>query len=107
MPTVLLTGIGLLASQTAEYGDLLDAALIIEGGRIAWVGPGGSAPDADEQVDLAGRCVLPGFVDSHAHLVFAGDRSAEFSARMSFTHKPELVRDQAEHPPYGSNLTEP
>ncbi len=83
MPTVLLTGIGLLASQTAEYGDLLDAALIIEGGRIAWVGPGGSAPDADEQVDLAGRCVLPGFVDSHAHLVFAGDRSAEFSARMT------------------------
>ncbi len=83
MPTVLLTGIGLLASQTAEYGDLLDAAVIIEDGRIAWVGPGGSAPDADEQVDLAGRCVLPGFVDSHAHLVFAGDRSADFSARMT------------------------
>ncbi len=83
MPTVLLTGIGLLASQTAEYGDLLDAAVIIEDGRIAWVGTGGSAPDADEHVDLAGRCVLPGFVDSHAHLVFAGDRSAEFSARMT------------------------
>ncbi len=83
MPTVVLTGIGLLATQSAEYGDLRDAALVIEGARIAWVGPVGSAPAADEQVDLGGRCVLPGFVDSHAHLVFAGDRAAEFSARMT------------------------
>ncbi|MGI8720662.1 MAG: imidazolonepropionase [Geodermatophilaceae bacterium] len=83
MPAVLLTGIGLLATQTAAYGDLPDAALLIENGRIAWVGPARSAPDADEQVDLGGRCVLPGFVDSHAHLVFAGDRSAEFTARMT------------------------
>lgn len=83
VPTVVLTGIGQLASQSAEYGDLLDAAVIIEDGWIAWVGPGDSAPDADEEVDLGGRCVLPGFVDSHAHLVFAGDRSADFSARMT------------------------
>ncbi|MDQ3476191.1 MAG: imidazolonepropionase [Actinomycetota bacterium] len=79
----MLTGIGLLATQTAAYGDLPDAALLIENGRIAWIGPARSAPDADEQVDLGGRCVLPGFVDSHAHLVFAGDRSAEFTARMT------------------------
>ncbi|MDQ3578437.1 MAG: imidazolonepropionase, partial [Actinomycetota bacterium] len=76
MPAVVLTGIGLLCTQTAEYGDLPDAALLIENGRVAWVGPVSSVPEADEQVDLGGRCVLPGFVDSHAHLVFAGDRSA-------------------------------
>lgn len=83
MATVVLTGIGLLATQTAEYGDLPDAAVVIQDGLIAWVGPTTSAPAADEHVDLGGRCVLPGFVDSHAHLVFAGDRSAEFAARMS------------------------
>lgn len=85
MPAVVLTGIGLLATQTAAYGDLPDAALLIENGRIAWIGTARSAPDGDEQVDLGGRCVLPGFVDSHAHLVFAGDRSAEFTARMTGT----------------------
>jgi len=81
--TTLLTGIGLLATQDDELGELTDAALVIEDGRFAWIGPAGQAPDADERVDVAGRCVLPGFVDSHAHLIFAGDRSAEFAARMS------------------------
>ena len=85
VPTVVLTGIGVLATQTAEYGDLSDAAVLIEDDHIGWIGPAGSAPSADEQVDIGGRCVLPGFVDSHAHLVFAGDRSAEFAARVSGT----------------------
>ena len=62
---------------------LRDAALIIEDGRIAWTGPAAQAPAADVQEDLAGRAVLPGWVDSHTHLVFAGDRSAEFEARMA------------------------
>jgi imidazolonepropionase len=60
-----------------------DAALVIEDGRIGWTGPAARAPAADEVVDAAGRAVLPGFVDSHAHLVFAGERSAEFAARMA------------------------
>ena len=81
--STLLTGIGLLATQDDELGELTDAALVIDGETIAWVGTGATAPDADRRVDLAGRCVLPGFVDSHAHLVFAGDRSAEFEARMT------------------------
>ncbi|MGI8625449.1 MAG: imidazolonepropionase [Geodermatophilaceae bacterium] len=85
MPTIVLTGIGLLATQSAEYGDLPDAGVLIQDGRIAWVGSAGSAPDADDRIDLGGRCVLPGFVDSHAHLVFAGDRSEEFAARMAGT----------------------
>ena len=50
---------------------------------IAWIGPAAQAPAADREVDLAGRAVIPGFVDSHSHLVFAGDRSAEFAARMA------------------------
>ena len=60
-----------------------DAALVIEGDRVAWTGSSARAPAADAVVDAAGRAVLPGFVDSHAHLVFAGERSAEFAARMA------------------------
>ena len=55
----------------------------MEHGHVAWVGPAADAPDADDRVDVGGRAVIPGFVDSHAHLVFAGDRAAEFEARMS------------------------
>lgn len=60
-----------------------DQALVVVDGRIVWVGPASSAPAADDVLDVGGRCVLPGFVDSHTHLVFAGDRSAEFAARMA------------------------
>jgi imidazolonepropionase len=81
--TTLLHGIGLLATQDDEIGELTDAAVLLDGERIGWLGPAGSAPAADTARDLGGRCVLPGFVDSHAHLVFAGDRSAEFAARMA------------------------
>ena len=52
---------------------------------MAWTGPAGRAPAADEIVNCGGRAVLPGFVNSHAHLVFAGERSAEFAARMAGT----------------------
>ncbi|HEV2887998.1 MAG TPA: imidazolonepropionase [Jatrophihabitans sp.] len=88
MTTTLLTGIGLLATQTSDDGcdqpgEIADAAVLIDGDRLAWIGPAARAPAADSAVDLGGRCVLPGFVDSHAHLVFAGDRSEEFAARMT------------------------
>jgi len=59
------------------------AALVVEGSRVAWVGRAADAPAADEVVDAGGRAVLPGFVDSHSHLVFAGDRAREFAARMA------------------------
>lgn len=64
-------------------GVLRDAALVVDGSEVAWVGPSGDAPAADEEFDAGGRAVLPGFVDSHAHLVFAGERAEEFAARMS------------------------
>src|SRR5205823_1587174 len=62
---------------------ITDAAVVVEGATVAWVGPAREAPDADQQVDAGGRAVIPGFVDSHSHLVFAGDRAAEFAARMA------------------------
>jgi imidazolonepropionase len=71
------------AGGPGGFAAIEDAALVLEGERIAWTGPSARAPAADAVVDAAGRAVLPGFVDSHAHLVFAGDRSAEFAARMS------------------------
>ena len=83
--SVLLTNIGLLATQDPELGELTDAAIVLSGDRVAWIGPSARAPAADEHADLEGRAVLPGFVDSHAHLVFAGDRAAEFAARMAGT----------------------
>ena len=87
--TVLLTGIGELVTNDPAADDLLglveDAALVVDGRQVAWVGRAADAPAADELVDLGGRAVLPGFVDSHSHLVFAGDRAQEFAARMSGT----------------------
>jgi imidazolonepropionase len=88
MSTTLYTGIGELVTCEPSLGDgsplglLRDTALVIDDGRVAWVGPAAQAPAADDRVDLGGRCVLPGFVDSHTHLVFAGHRDQEFVARM-------------------------
>ena len=86
--SVLLQGISELvtndpAAGPGLLGPVSGASLIIDDGRIAWVGPETAAPAADTMVDLGGRAVLPGWVDSHSHVVFAGDRAAEFSARMS------------------------
>jgi imidazolonepropionase len=83
--STVLTGIGLLATLDDDRAELADAALVIDGEQIAWIGPRGRAPDADQRADLGGRTVVPGFVDSHAHLVFAGDRAAEFAARLAGT----------------------
>lgn len=84
----LITGIAELTTNDPEagpgvLGTIQDAAVVLEAEKIAWVGPALRAPAADNCVDVAGRAVLPGWVDSHTHLVFAGDRAAEFSARMA------------------------
>jgi imidazolonepropionase len=89
MTSTLITNIGELVTNDPALGDgsplglLRDAALVIEGVRVAWVGAAAEAPAADALVDVAGRAVIPGFVDSHTHLVFGGERSAEFAARMA------------------------
>jgi imidazolonepropionase len=89
MTSLLVSNIAELVTNDPAVGDgsplglLQDAALVIEGGRVAWVGRRADAPPADALTDLGGRAVVPGFVDSHAHLVFAGDRGPEFAARMA------------------------
>ncbi len=88
MATTLIDNIGTLVTNDPTVGDgplgiLRDAAVVLGDGHVAWVGPAAQAPAADERYDLGGRAALPGFVDSHAHLVFGGDRAEEFAARMT------------------------
>ncbi|WP_027343981.1 imidazolonepropionase [Hamadaea tsunoensis] len=81
MRSLLITNIGELTTH-AEDGVLRDAAILVTD-RVQWVGPASRPQCTDEVFDAEGRAVVPGFVDSHAHLVFAGDRAAEFAARMA------------------------
>jgi imidazolonepropionase len=86
MSTLVIDNIGLLATCDPEQGEgelglLRDAALVCEDGLVSSIEAAGAA--ADERIDAEGRCVIPGFVDSHTHLVFAGDRADEFAARMA------------------------
>lgn len=83
--STLVTGIGELVTHDPARPVRTDAALVVDDGWVAWVGDASDAPAADEVVDAEGRTVIPGFVDSHSHLVFAGDRAQEFAARMSGT----------------------
>jgi imidazolonepropionase len=87
--STLITNIGELVTNDPQADDLLgivtDAAVVLEGDRVAWTGAAADAPAADVHVDAGGRAVIPGFVDSHSHLVFAGDRAPEFAARMAGT----------------------
>lgn len=83
MTASLITNIGELTTNDEQVGRLHDAAVVVEDGTIAWVGSAAAAPAADDCVDLDGRALLPGWVDAHTHLVFAGDRSEEFERRLS------------------------
>ncbi len=99
MSSLLVTGIGELVTNdpawdggdqppdVARLGLVTGAALILDGAEVAWVGPAAQVDPtgADALLDLGGAAVVPGFVDAHAHLVFAGDRAAEFAARMTGT----------------------
>ncbi|MGH8791647.1 MAG: imidazolonepropionase [Stackebrandtia sp.] len=81
--SLLIDNIGELSTCDKEGESLADVAVALADGRVAWIGPASRAPDCDRRFDAAGRAVIPGFVDSHSHLVFSGDRSAEFAARMA------------------------
>ncbi|GGE92087.1 imidazolonepropionase [Mycetocola zhadangensis] len=87
MTTRLITNIGQLVTNDPERDGLLglisNAAVLMEDEHIAWVGKATAAPDADSVTDAACHAVLPGFVDSHTHLLFGGDRANEFEARMA------------------------
>src|SRR5215216_5794577 len=87
MTTLVIDNIGQLVTNDPEHaagplGVVEDAAVVLEGDGIAAIEPAGSV-DADARLDAVGRAVIPGFVDSHTHLVFAGDRADEFAARMA------------------------
>lgn len=88
MTSLLIDNIGELTTNDPSLGSGLGgrisgAAVVIDGGLVTWVGSTGTAPAADARLDAEGRALLPGWVDSHTHMVFAGDRTAEFEARMS------------------------
>jgi imidazolonepropionase len=91
MTTTLVDNIGLLVTNDAGSGDgsalgvVRDAAMVIEDDRVAWVGQRAHAPASDARVDLDRQTVVPGFVDSHSHLIFASDRADEFASRMAGT----------------------
>lgn len=82
MSDLLLTGIGRLTTNTGE--PISDAVVKIESGSVVFAGPTSDAPDqgAASRVECEGRAVIPGFVDSHTHIVFAGDRAGEFALKM-------------------------
>ena len=89
MTARLFANIGELTTNDRTLGDesalgrLNNAAIVVDEHRVLWVGATLDSPDADELIDVDGAAVVPGFVDSHTHLVFFGERSAEFEARMS------------------------
>jgi imidazolonepropionase len=85
--SIAITNIGSLVTNDQSLGfgilgEIENAAVVIENDKIAWVGNTSDVPDADKKLDASGKAVIPGFVDSHAHLLFAGERSKEFQARM-------------------------
>jgi imidazolonepropionase len=86
--SLAVTGIAELTTNDPTLGDGLlgrrrDAGLVLDDGVVAWVGASSDTPAADAAVDADGAAVVPGFVDAHTHLVFAGDRADEFAARMA------------------------
>ncbi|WP_169077128.1 imidazolonepropionase [Microcella alkalica] len=83
MSSVVVANIGELVIFEPERPIRHDAAVVLVDGVVQWVGDDADAPPADARVDARGGAVIPGFVDSHSHLVFAGDRAAEFEARMA------------------------
>ena len=85
--SIAITNIGSLVTNDQGLGlgilgELINAALVIENDKVVWVGNANQVPATDQRIDVEGKAVIPGFVDSHAHLLFAGERSTEFQARM-------------------------
>ena len=89
MSDLLVTDIGCLVTNEASIdGTLLgiihDAAFVVTDGQVSWVGSSSEVKVSEYKnvISAKGKTVIPGFVDSHNHLIFAGDRAADFSARM-------------------------
>ena len=83
-----LTNISQLVTNNSAIGDgdlgvITNAAITVTDGIVSWVGQASDADSSTPKTDVGGRSLIPGFVDSHSHLMFAGDRSEEFAARMA------------------------
>ena len=91
----LLLSNATIATMTDGYGLIPDGAVVIEGERVVWVGPRAELPgpyDAMPGHDLGGRLVTPGLIDCHTHIVFGGDRAAEFEMRLNGASYEEVAR---------------
>ena len=80
------------ATMRDGYGLIEDAAILIEGGRIAWVGPRTQAPSGHETTDCEGRLATPGLIDCHTHIVYGGSRAHEFEQRLTGVSYAEIAR---------------
>ena len=82
-----------LGTMSGGYGLIEDAALVVEEGRIVWLGPMAGLPPRDLPVhDLGGRLVTPALIDCHTHLVFAGNRAQEFEMRLNGASYVDVAR---------------
>ncbi|MEQ8365414.1 MAG: imidazolonepropionase [Roseicyclus sp.] len=79
-------------SASGPYGLIHDGAVLIENGRIAWVGQGADAPAARVARDLEGRLVTPALIDCHTHLVYGGNRAREFEMRLQGATYQDIAR---------------
>jgi imidazolonepropionase len=80
------------ATMQGGYGLTPDAAVVTEGDRIAWIGPMSDRP-AGKAIDGGGRLLTPALVDAHTHIVFAGDRAAEFERRLQGVPYAQIARE--------------
>jgi imidazolonepropionase len=81
-----------LATMVDGYGAVPDAAIAVAAGRIAWIGATADAPDAVQRIDGGGAWLTPGLIDCHTHIVHAGNRSAEFEARLGGASYEDIAR---------------
>jgi imidazolonepropionase len=81
-----------LATMVDGYGAVPDAAIAVAAGRIAWIGGTADAPDAVQRIDGGGAWLTPGLIDCHTHIVHAGNRSAEFEARLGGASYEDIAR---------------
>ncbi|MEI7597789.1 MAG: imidazolonepropionase [Aestuariivirga sp.] len=88
---MLLTNLN-AATMRDGYGLIEDAAILIEGGRISWVGPQSEAPAGHEPTDCEGRLATPGLIDCHTHIVYGGSRAHEFEQRLAGVSYAEIAK---------------
>ena len=88
---MLLTNLN-AATMRNGYGLIEDAAILIEGGRITWVGPRSEAPAGHEPTDCEGRLATPGLIDCHTHIVYGGSRAHEFEQRLTGVSYAEIAK---------------